>query len=365
MQTFSKKLLLLLIIVTTISTASAAPRKQNRDYVNATDLTIINKVLDNGASLKRLDISQFDIPQNAKYYLSISTGVAIVFRTDSPSVGVRWTTSSNRPGANTNLILHSGLDIYIKEGNKWVFAGVARPKPLSKEHESIMVNRMEEGVKECMIYLPMFNGIPELEISVNKGSYIEAIPSPFKHKIVFVGSSITHGASASRPGASYVARLGRALNAETPNIGMSGRCKLDDYFADIVCAAKADAFVFDAFSNSTDKMIEERLDYFVKRITTAHPNTPMIFLQTIKRDIGHFDLGARKRNDNQREAAEREMAKVCQKYRNVYFINPGLYVGEDHEGTVDGTHLNDLGTQRTIEMVLPKLKKILKKYGIR
>ena len=180
---------------------------------------------------------------------------------------------------------------------------------------------MEKGTKECMLYLPMFNCVTKLEIGISESATIEAIPSPFKYKIMVVGSSITHGASASRPGGAYVARMGRALNAETPNIGLSGRCKLDDYFANIVCGSKADAYIFDTFSNSTAKQIDERLYNFVKRITEAHPGKPMIFLQTIKRDIGHFNLGSRKRNDDQREAAVKGMERICKEFKHVYFIN--------------------------------------------
>ena len=80
---------------------------------------------------------------------------------------------------------------------------------------------------------------------------------------------------------------------------------------------------------------------------------------------GYFNLNARKRNDDQRAAAERLMKDICKEFKNVYFLNPGLILPENHEGSVDGTHLNDLGVQCTIEYLVPKLKKILKKYGIK
>lgn len=352
----------LVIAILGVSEASAQKKGAPRKYVDASTLTIINKAQDDGMAFKRLDAEQFSAPKSLE---NSSTGIAILFRTNSSFIEARWTTSSKKLGNNMTPIFHSGLDLYIRENGEWVFAGVGRPKINSTEHKFIIVNKMEEGMKECMLYLPMFNCVNKLELGVSPDAVIEAIPSPFKYKIVFVGSSITHGASAARPGASYVARMGRALNAETPNIGLSGRCKLDDYFANIVCGSKADAYIFDTFSNSTAKQIDERLYNFVKRITEAHPGKPMIFLQTIKRDIGHFNLGSRKRNDDQREAAVKGMARVCKEFKNVYFINPGLYAGTDHEGTIDGTHLNDLGVQRTLDNALPKIKKILKKYKIK
>lgn len=365
MKTILKLLLLVAVVTTTTSTAFAVSKSTNRDWVDASTLTVINKAIDDGKPLNRLDISQFNIPKHARLYLTQSTGIAILFRTNSRSIGAVWTTTVKGQGVNYTPLFRNGLDLYIREKGEWVFAGVGKPSTKNTEHRSALVKNMEEGMKECMLYLPMHNVVTSLNITVDKGAIVEPMPSPFKHKVMFVGSSITHGFSAARPGASYVARFGRELNVETPNIGLSGKCKLDDFFADIVCAAKADAFVFDAFSNSTDEHIKERLRNFVKRITTAHPNTPMIFLQTIKRDNANFDSAARKRNDAQRTVAEKMMTEICSKYKNVYFINPGIYAGDDHEGTIDGVHLNDLGVQRTLDNIVPKIKKILKKYKIK
>ena len=344
---------------------ASATGKNDRKYVDASTLTIVNKAQDDGLTYNRIDTSKYKLTENERNALSLGTGLAITFTTNSRAIHARWTTKNTVQGLNMTPILHSGLDLYIRDNGKWVYAGVARPNISDTKHECTLVKRMAEGEKECMLYLPMFNELYSLEIGVDEGATIAPMPSPFKYKIMFVGSSLTHGASSSRPGACYVARMGRALNAETPNIGMSGRCKLDDYFADIVCDSKADAYIFDTFSNPTDKNIEDRLYNFVKRITSAHPDKPMIFLQTLIHDKAYFDLGTRTRNDNQRDAAVKGMKQVCKEFKNVYFINPGFDVGSDHEGTIDGSHLNDLGVYRTLQTALPKVKKILKKYGIK
>jgi lysophospholipase L1-like esterase len=353
------------LVIATILFASAATAAPKRQYVDASSLTTINKAQNDGLPFNRIDVEQFGITKSAKNGLLNSTGLAIVFSTNSRGISVKWTTTAKKLGSNMTPIFHSGLDLYIKDGNRWVFAGVARPSTTSQKHEFVVVKNMAEGEKECMLYMPMFNSVTSLHIGIDANATIKAIPSPFKHKILFVGSSLTHGASAARPGLCYVARMGRMLNAETPNIGLSGKCKLDDYFANIVCATEADAYFFDTFSNSTKKDIENRLYNFVKKIVAAHPDKPMIFLQTVKRDSGHFDLRARKRNDDQRAAAEELMQKICKEFKNVYFINPGFYVGEDGEGTIDGSHLNDLGVQRMLTKIMPKVTKILKKYKIK
>ena len=357
------KTFVLAVTIALVGIQSAeAQSKSKFKYVDAATLNIINKIDKDCAPFSRIDAEKYEARKSLG---KTSTGLAIAFRTNSCAIDVKWSTTGKKTGNNSTPILHSGLDLYIRDNGEWIFAGVARPKFNSNDHQCTAVKRMAEGTKECLLYLPMHNGVTSLEIGIDENATIEPLESPFKYKIAFIGSSITHGSSASRPGATYVARLGRELNAEAPNIGLSGQCKLDDYFANIVCGNKADAFVFDTFSNSTDKIIDERVYNFVKRVATAHPDKPMIFLQTIKRDIGYFDLGARKRNDDQRAAAEKWMKSLCKEFKNVYFLNPGLVIGDNHEGTVDGTHLNDLGVQCTIDYLLPKLKKILKKYGIK
>ena len=352
-----------LFVATTIftSVALAAPKQR---YVDASTLTIVNKALDDGLPLNRVDISKFDIPDFAKKGLANSTGLAVMFTTDSRTISAKWTTVTKRASTNMSPIFKSGCDLYIKDGDQWFFAGVARPKIEDNNHQFTIVSNMVEGKKECMLYLPMFNSLESLLIGVDENSSIEAMPSPFTKRVMFVGSSLTHGASAARPGLCYVAKIGRMLNVETPNIGLSGMCKLDDFFANIVCATEADAYIFDTFSNSTKQQIEERLYNFVKRITEAHPGKPMIFLQTIKRDSGHFDMVVNKRNTEQRAAAIAEMARVLKDFDNVFFINPGFCVGDDGEGTIDGSHLNDLGVQRTLDNIMPQIKKILKKYKV-
>ena len=340
--------------------SAEAQKKSNLKYVDAKTLNIINKIDNDCAAFSRINADKYEARKSLG---KTSTGLAIVFRTDSRVITARWKTTGQKWGNNSSPIFHSGLDLYIRDKGEWIFAGVGRPTFNSKEHKYTIVKRMAEGTKECILYLPMHNGVTSLELGIENGANIEPMESPFKYKMAFIGSSITHGFSASRPGATYVARIGRALNAEMANIGLSGQCKLDDYFANIVCDNKADAFIFDTFSNSTAEIINERVYNFVKRVATAHPDKPMIFLQTIKRDIGYFDLGARERNDKQRAAAEKWMKSLCKEFKNVYFINPGIILGDSHEGTVDGTHLNDLGVQCTMDYLLPKLKKILKKYG--
>ena len=356
------------VVVALLAIVSATAQKRELAYVDASTLTIINKIQDGGGAFDRLDVERYkSLTKSAKNAFRQSTGLALVFSTDSRNIYVRWSVEPRKFVANSTDIHMRGMDIYIRHNGKWTFAGVAAPKsdPTILEFEAPLVRRMGEGVKECLVYLPTYVHINSLEIGVDKGATIKAMPSPFKHKVVFVGSSLTHGEGNPRPGLIYVAQLGRRLNVETPNFGHSGQCKLQQHFIDIVCDNEADAFVFDAFSNSPAYIINERLYDFVKQIRAKHKDTPLIFLQTEVRRSALFDLGAKKRNDDQMAAAEKMMKVVCKDFKNVYFINPAFDLGTDNEGTVDGSHLTDLGIDRALKVIEPKLRKILSRHGIK
>ncbi|MCM1504381.1 MAG: SGNH/GDSL hydrolase family protein [Muribaculum sp.] len=336
------------------------------DYIDAADsLTVINKAQPGGEPLKRIEVDKYPgLTDKVREYYGMSTGIAVLFRTDSPNIYAKWTTDDNSKGVNTTVIAQKGLDLYIRDDGKWIFAGYGKPKYVGKEHKSTIVANMDSSMKECMLYLPVYDCVHNLEIGVDSGAVIEPIPNPFDKKIVVMGSSITHGSGISRPGMAYPARLQRIFGVEAANLGASGQCKLEDFFADVAADSEADAFIFDTFSNPSAEQIDERLEPFVKKIRAAHPTTPLIFLQTEIRESGNFDTTKRKFESEKREAASRGMKKIMDTYDNVYFINPGMPLGTDHEATVDGVHPTDLGLDRVVSHIAPIIKEILVNSGV-
>ncbi len=358
--------ILCLLIMPKLSSQSLANEVKNLKYIDAGIFTIINKAQKGGPEFARLDTIKYpELPPIVKQYYNYSTGLAITFRTNSKNIALKWNTEEEEPSLNTTFILQKGFDLYIKKDNKWVFAGVATPT-VGTRHQSPIVENMDESVKTCLLYLPIFANINRLELGIDEGSVIEKVENKFRHKIVVIGSSITHGAAASRPGMAYPAQLNRHLGFEFPNLGACGQCKLDQYYAKIAADTEADAFLFDVFSNPSPKQINERLKNFVDIIQAKHPNTPLIFLQTEVRETGNFNLKARHYEFEKREAAERGIRDLKKAgYKNLYFINPGIEIGSDHESTVDGVHPTDLGFRIMLKHLEPQLVKILNKHGIK
>ena len=108
--------------------ANAAKEKKAITYVDASTLTIINKIHDKGNPFERLDVERYgSLTKTGKKVFTQSTGLALVFSTDSRNIHARWSVHSRKFVANCNEIYARGLDIYIRHEGKWTFAGVAKP----------------------------------------------------------------------------------------------------------------------------------------------------------------------------------------------------------------------------------------------
>lgn len=117
--------------------------------------------------------------------------------------------------------------------------------------------------------------------------------------------------------------------------------------------------------NPSPEEITERTQYLVNTIRKYHQGTPIIMIETYMRENGYSDQAVHDRCTRQGEAfvKQYELLKK-QGIKDLYLIRDNHAIGTDHEGSVDGTHPNDLGFDRMVEQYQPQIMRILKKYGI-
>lgn len=344
---------------------------QETSYHNAADLTVIGKAIPTAKAFTRIDTAVYHFNDEViEEYACHSTGLAVLFATDSPFIKARWQTSPKNASENMTAISQKGLDLYIRQDGEWVFAGVGRPDmaegPSYEHHSGTIVKSMAEGRKECLLYLPLYDRLDSLFIGIEEGSYIEPLENPFRHRIVVKGSSVTHGLAASRAGMSYAARFGRDNGFYCFNLGFSGKSKLQPEYAEYLADIEdVDAFIFDAFSNPSAKVIHENFDRFVDIIRAAHPDVPMIFMQTERRESRNFDTWREDFEAEKQAAAEEEIRERMKTDKHIYFLPSDDFLGDEHIATSDGSHPTDLGFTYMLESISPKILKILRKYGIR
>ncbi|OUN72689.1 SGNH/GDSL hydrolase family protein [Barnesiella sp. An55] len=344
------------------------PANKNLKYVEASSLTLVGKAMPTPANVyHRVDVEKYsDMPKHVKNLFTYSAGLAVSFKTNSPTVVARWTTEGKRVMGNMTPIAQRGLDLYMYSDDGWMPVGVGTPTAGKTEHECCLVKNLKSGEHRFLLYLPLFDEITSLEIGVDSAAVITAEPSPFRHTILIYGSSILHGASASRAGLAYPARMARNTGFNFVNFGLSGSGKMEPAVANMLKDVRADAFVLDCMPNPLPEEITERTQYLVKTIREHHPGVPIILVETFMREDGYSDQQMHERCIRQSEAfiEQYELLKK-EGVKDIYLIRDNHAIGTDHEGSIDGTHPNDLGFDRLVRQYQPQIMKILKRYGIR
>lgn len=329
-------------------------------YTDGFELNLLGQAFPLSGNYHRIDTAKYPgFPQAIKKLLTHSAGLAVSFKTNSTRIAAKWCVTDSKPGNNMTPIMNKGLDLYIKRDGVWQYAGVGRPDGTCSEY--ILVQHMDQQEKECLLYLPLYDKVQSLSVGIDSGSHITAAENPFeKKKVVFYGSSITQGASASRPGMAYSARLSRELGINSINLGLSGNGKMEKGVADMVATIQADAFIMDCFANPSPEEITQRTGYMVRVIRAAHPRAPIILIQTGPRESGNFDsvIGqvVQQKNENIKKEFEKLQAEGVQ---HLYLIRGEALLGYDHEATTDGVHPNDLGFDRMLQVIKPALIQIL------
>ena len=339
---------------------------QNVKFVDAAELSVYGYTKKTDKSpYYRFDHTPYKFNKAIVEHALKPSGLYVAFKTNSTKLYASWDVVPMNVRDNMPFMMLHGLDLYTKIDGQWRYVMAPRiPCDLQEaSYERLLVKKLPREEREYLLYLPIWCELKNLKIVVDKGASIEGLDKPFRHKVVVFGSSITHGAAASRPGLTYTAQMSRNLGIDFVNFGFAGQCKMQTEFLRFLQSCEADAFLLDAFSNPNAQEIEKRLEGFVEGLVKAHPGKPLIFLQTPIQagPWGNTDKDARR--IAKQDTARRIMKELTKQYKDVYFLEVVDVLGKD--GTVDTSHPNDLGFHRFVEAYQPKIAKILKKYGIK
>lgn len=369
------KKLIILALSAMLSLASATIAAQEKkvtpkQYVDATSLRIINKGFDDSERVfSRLPANLRDSLREGLWdRQQCSAGMGIRFATDSKSVGVRydllWNTHMIHM-ADTGL---KGTDLYIFEGDSvWRHVNTNRPfikKDTEKTCEATYIENLAPGMKEFMIYLPLYDGVTAMDIVVDSGAVITpGNPSIIDKntKIVAYGTSILQGGCASRTGMASTNIISRDLNCEVVNLGFSGEGKMDFALARALAQIPdVDCYVLDPVPNCTEMMCDTLTYDFVNIIRTLRPEVPIVMVEgpiyPYARYDSYFGNYLPKKNAAFRRNYERLKAENPE---NLYYVTSENLDGVEDDGTVDGIHLTDLGFKYYAAKLTPVLRDIL------
>ncbi len=292
-----------------------------------------------------------------------SSGIRLRFRSDANFIAVR---ANDWIRADMPIMPRSGshgFDLYEgRDGSipRLIYAY----KPMDENDPCLIrdgfeVRDAEPGVlMDFELNFPLYNGVLDFFLGVPAGSRIEP-PLPLRKDkpVVFYGSSITQGASASRPGNCYTTMLARNLQVPHLNLGFSGRAKGEPEMARYIASLPMSAFVMDYDHNAdTPEYLAATHEPFFKIIREAQPELPILMLSRPNIEINPAEAAAnyatvRRTYENARAAGD------CK----VFLIDGHTLFGSDQRDacTVDTCHPTDLGFYRMYSAVLPVLKAML------
>lgn len=292
-----------------------------------------------------------------------SAGLAVRFRTNSAVVRCRWTlTSPNLAMPHMPATGVSGVDLYLRHpelGWRWAANG----RPAAQTNDVALVSNLPAGEHDCLVYLPLYNGVQKLEIGVAQNAAISRLERSAENAkpIVFYGTSITQGGCASRPGMVHTAILGRRLDRPVINLGFSGNGKMEAEVGDFLTQLDAAVYVIDCLPNMNGKDVSERTIPLVRQIRKARPDTPIVLAEDRSYADSAVNAGRAAANAGNRAALKQAFEDLLKEgVKKLTYLPGATQLGADGEDTVDGSHPTDLGFQRMADAFEGPLREALK-----
>ena len=282
---------------------------------------------------------------------NFSTGLQLRFHAKTKKLSVRWTLAGAVGGQPKDFLsptARAGIDIYRRRADgiwRFVKLGV-----LQSPTEGLL-EIADWGEGDCLVNLPGWSALRDVSVGVDETGTV----TPLKPRangvtkpVVFYGTSITHGSSASRPGMTFVSQVGRHLDVPVVNLGFSGSGVMEFEMSEHLAKIDASCYVLDCLWNMfmTDapdprpsyryRCVDENYEPFIRNLRAKRPGVPIVMAEQCDVRCGP---------PNKKDLFIRKLYEklVAEGWQNlVYLPKAGMYP-PDGDGTVDGCHATDLG----------------------
>lgn len=289
-----------------------------------------------------------------------AAGLTIRFHANAASIRVRYTVSEELYRPHIPETGKSGLDLYAIDKNgtwTWTPAWFSFGDTIEYRFNALP----HEQTREYCLYLPYYNHVNWLEIGVPDDAEMRPIPAGHLAPIVVYGTSIAQGTAAPRPGLTWVAVLGRRLNAPVVNLGFAGCGRLDTPVIRLMAELDAKLYVLDCLPNlSGTERIKTRLSDAVKILQQKRPKVPILI-------VDHADAHVVSLNANQLQRyravnkASRETYELLQQAgaKNIYYLSADSIGLNASSMASDGVHPNAAGMEFYAKAYENAIRKIL------
>ena len=292
-----------------------------------------------------------------------ATGMCVRFQTDASAIYARWTLRQLRdpwPLLHMTPVGSSGLDLYAQspEG-RWWWEGIGSPQGYPSPQVALVGDLIAER-RAHLLYLPLADGVEALEIGVPPDAAFDGLPPRRVPPMAFYGTSIVHGAAATRPGMTHVAILGRRLGCPVLNLGFAGEGKMEPEVAALLAELEPCVYVVDCLPNMTTLEVAERAAPLVRTLRAARPHTPIVVVEDRTFANAALRRGVRQAHTDRRAAlgAAYQML-LAEGASGLHCVAGERLLGDDGEATLDGSHPTDLGFMRMADTLEPILRPLI------
>tara|TARA_B110000483_G_scaffold54994_1_gene68648 strand:- start:95 stop:1186 length:1092 start_codon:yes stop_codon:yes gene_type:complete len=358
-----KKLILLLLFIPVVcfgqnnSLVSGETIYYGKDFFRLEGTVIPDSLKEN--RYDRLPFSYKNIVRKPVWDLSKSSaGLSIRFLSNSTTISVKWKILNDftmNHMAETGI---KGVDLYYKNDNGWQYINTGRPQGIDNDY--LLVDNMTEKLREFKIFLPLYDGVKNIEVGINSTSLIRKVKENTKKPIIFYGTSITQGGCASRPGMAHTNIISRKLDIDVVNFGFSGNGRMEQPIAELISETEPLFYVIECMPNMISaENISKTTIPLVNTIKKKNPDTPILFVDHFDFSFSVLDNQVKKHTDSMNTALKTEFKKMVDNgYENIFHLESENALGSDYEGTVDGVHFTDLGFIRYADFLIERFKEL-------
>ena len=307
----------------------------------------------------RLPASYKEIVREPVWDLSKhSSGLSIRFLSNSSVITAKWEVLNNFSMDHMPDTGIKGVDLYFKDNDEWQYINTGVPVGFNNEYK--LVENMENELREYKLFLPLYDGIKNIEIGVDSISYIKRPKINEKKPIVFYGTSITQGACASRPGMAHTNIISRQLDRDVINFGFSGNGRMEESIANLISDSNPIFYVIECMPNMyPPDLVSNNTIPLIDTIRAKDFDTPIILVDLFTSPITALDKNAIRGTSEMNNALKTQYDKMINNgYNNIIYLETQSALGNDFEGTVDAVHFTDLGFIRYSDFLVKKFEEL-------
>ena len=307
----------------------------------------------------RLPASYKEIVREPVWDLSKhSSGLSIRFLSNSSVITAKWEVLNNFSMDHMPDTGIKGVDLYFKNNDEWQYINTGVPVGFNNEYK--LVENMDNELREYKVFLPLYDGIKNIEIGVDSLSYVKRPMSNEKKPIVFYGTSITQGACASRPGMAHTNIISRKLDRDVINFGFSGNGRMEQPIANLISDSNPIFYVIECMPNMyPPDLVSSNTIPLIDTIRAKDSDTPIILVDLFTSPITALDKNAIRGTIEMNNALKTQYDKMINNgYNNIIYLETQSALGNDFEGTVDAVHFTDLGFIRYSDFLVKKFEEL-------